>query len=393
MNNLLKKVLLPFFSFLLALISCSDNGVAGGGGIDVGNPAKVCVIDTLNKPIAGASVKILPSERWLKNIFKTGTFVADSSYTGEDGFAIFDSLPKGNYTIQVDHVSGGAFVAESAVTDSQLNITVILKKSGKISGVIHADTDVPAQIRLAHTTYSAKINSNKTFTISNIPQGVFVPFIMTTDSQWTPGLSIKVGSSLAVEREMALAFKKLLVDDFEDESTSNKLALFVKNGHIFTAAQAGSDASAEYEITSDGFTGNALKGLLIRKSMWALLGFTLGIKAEDDSLWNFSSAKSLSFQAKGEGTLNVSLESDSLDKKGFVKHYSSSVMLQPQWQNFTIKFDSLTFFNDLNPNPDIPWSEASRSIKRIEFNALQGDTVQFWLDNLTIDGVNLSNIY
>jgi hypothetical protein len=34
-----------------------------------------------------------------------------------------------------------------------------------------------------------------------------------------------------------------------------------------------------------------------------------------------------------------------------------------------------------------------RSVKRIEFNALEGDTVQFWLDNLTIDGVSFSDVY
>jgi hypothetical protein len=69
------------------------------------------------------------------------------------------------------------------------------------------------------------------------------------------------------------------------------------------------------------------------------------------------------------------------------------LLLQAEWRHVTISFDSLKFKEDLNPDPDITWEETARSIKRIEFNALENDTVRFWIDDLTIDGVDFSAVY
>lgn len=49
--------------------------------------------------------------------------------------------------------------------------------------------------------------------------------------------------------------------------------------------------------------------------------------------------------------------------------------------------------NSANPAPNISWEQAAKSIKRIEINALEGDTVQFWLDELTVEGVSFSKVY
>ena len=153
-------------------------------------------------------------------------------------------------------------------------------------------------------------------------------------------------------------------------------------------------ASAAYRIVSGGIGGgNALEGTLIRKGRRALLGFSLGVKPNGDSLWDFSSATGCSFWAKGSGKLNVSFECDTIDKMDEYKHYSADIVLQTDWQHYTLSFDSLTFYKDLNPDPDITWLESARSIKRIEFNALEKDTVQFWLDDLAIEGVDFSAVY
>jgi hypothetical protein len=173
-----------------------------------------------------------------------------------------------------------------------------------------------------------------------------------------------------------------------------KLGRFVKGSKIYTAQADNNGTIAQYQIVAEGIEGiNALKGTLIRNGAYALAGFFLGVKPDGDSLWNFSQATGLSFYAKGSGKLNVSFESDSIDKTGYYKHYSADVVLQAQWRQITIPFDSLKFYKDLNPNPDITWQESARSIKRIEFNALEGDTVQFWLDDLLVNGVNFSRVF
>ena len=93
------------------------------------------------------------------------------------------------------------------------------------------------------------------------------------------------------------------------------------------------------------------------------------------------------------GTLNISIECDTIDKMDFVKHYSANILLQPQWQLFSVSFDSLSLYADENPDPDISWNDASKTVNRIEFNALEGDTVQLWLDDLTVEGMDFSSVY
>jgi hypothetical protein len=257
-ERLRQSVAVLFFVMQALVVFCTDNALSGGGGIDVGNPAKVCVLDSLNKPVAGASVKIVPVESWFKNLFLSQSVAAESSFTGNSGYVFFDSLAEGVYTIQVDHPSGGALVAEVTLKDSQVT-TVVLKKYGSISGTVNADTGVPEKIHLVHTTYGANIDNDGTFRINKIPEGVYTPVMLGGNSQWTTGGGISVKPVQDVQFEASVAFKKLLIDDFEDTAVTGKLACFVNGGHIFTAAQANSEASGRYEIVTDVEKGKVLK--------------------------------------------------------------------------------------------------------------------------------------
>ena len=97
--------------------------------------------------------------------------------------------------------------------------------------------------------------------------------------------------------------------------------------------------------------------------------------------------------SQGSGKVNVSIESDTLDKSGYIKHYSADIQIPQDWRYITIPFDSLSIYPDDNPDPELPWSATAPSIKRIEFNALEGDTAVFWLDDLTVEGVDFSSVY
>lgn len=196
------------------------------------------------------------------------------------------------------------------------------------------------------------------------------------------------------EEKIAARNYAVLIDDFEDSGTTMKIGRFLQNSDIYTNKATNAGATANYQvIPGRPGSGNALQGILIRQGAWALVGFYLGVKPDGDSVWDFSSATGLSFYAKGTGTLNVSVESDTLDNLGFVKHYSADVTLPAQWRHIFISFDSLTFKEDLNPNTELPWKETARSIKRIEFYAFEGDTVQFRLDDVMVNGVDFSTIY
>ncbi len=396
MSGSRRLIVLLLVCFVPIVLYCTNNCISvTGGGIDIGNPAKICVVDSLDKPVTSAIVKFIPSNRWFVNVKSGKNMVSDSIRTDKSGFAVFDSLFDGTCNLQVDHPSGGAFVTDFHKTDSSYVNIVMIKKYGTISGKINSTSGKPAQIRLAGTSYSAPIDSNGSYMLTDIAQELYVPVIMAADSLWTFAGKINVGSSNISLNIEDLSFNTLLIDDFEDSGATMKIGGFLQNSRMYTNQAATIGAAVNYQVVPGGRSGsgNALQATLIRQGAWAIVGFFLGNKPDSDSLWDFSFATGLSFYAKGSGKLNVSVESDTVDKLGFCKHYSADFILPAEWQHVLISFDSLKLQEDLNPNTDLPWKETARSIKRVEFNALEGDTVQFWLDDLMVNGVDFSTIY
>jgi hypothetical protein len=390
-----QPIFLLLISFFLSVFHCADNDISdSGGGIDIGNPTKICVVDSLDKPVAGASVKIIPSGRWFASVFSGNNTVSDSVWTDKSGIVAFDSLTGGSYNLQIDHSRGGAFVTDFHAADSPMVTTIVIGKYAALSGTVSSVSGTPVQIRLAGTAYCAPIDADGSYMLANIARESCIPVIMATDEKWTFAGTIDAASLSAPVNIGGVSFDALSIDDFEDSGSTVKMSGLVHNSFIY-ANQAGSvNASVNYQVVPGGIGGGkALQGTLIRMGAWALVGFHLGVKPDGDSVWDFSAATGLSFYAKGAGKLNVSIESDTIDRMGFYKHYSADIVLPAAWQQVFISFDSLTFKDDMNPAPDISWKESARSIKRIEFNALEGDTVQFWLDDLKINGVDLSAVY
>lgn len=377
----------------LCIISCSNNGMSGGGGIDIGNPVEFCVIDTMHRSVSDARIMVISSDIWFENVFNKRNVFVDSLRTDESGYVLFDSLKSGIYNFQIDHALGGAFLFDVNIKGVNYPNEIMIRNYGTIRGKIISGSGIPDQVCIEGSAYSASVNNDGSYLLPAVAQGSFTPVVMSSDSQWAFIDVINISSLDTTVNTIEISFTDLLIDDFEDSDSTKKIGKFIEGGYIYAKHAESTGTSAGYKIVPEGVVGNALNGTLVRNGMWALVGFFIGAKPDGDSIWDFRSASGISFYAKGSGKLNVSIESDTIEKMGYYKHYSSDIVLQPQWSHFVIPFDSLTFYADHNPDPNIPWNEAARSIKRIEFNALEGDTVQLWLDNLTLDGVDFSKIY
>jgi hypothetical protein len=380
---------------LIVVLHCT-HGIAplSGGGIDIGNPAKARVVDSLGNPVVNASVRVIAADDWLKDIIGGRSVVRDSAISDNSGYIVFDSLTRGAFSLQVDHPSGGALVRNFRITDSLAVADIFIRKYGTISGTLRSGSGAPTYIRIAGSTYGAPVSENGAYTFSRIAPGSYVSIVTAANSRWTPGGALEVASGTTIADTHTVTFNALLIDDFEDSSSTMKVGRFISGSRVYAGQADNSGTSARFQIVPEGSGGaGSLKGTLIRNGAYALIGFFLGVKPPADSLWDFRAASGLSFYAKGTGKLNVSFESDTLDKRGFVKQHSMNITLPPQWRRVTIPFDSLTIYNDNNPDPDIPWEESARSIKRIEFNALEGDTIEFWLDDLTVEGLDFSKVY
>lgn len=381
-----------FSSLITGLFNCVNSGISdSGGGIDIGNPVKVSVVDSLDRPICGASVRLIRSECWYSSVFEGKSEVYDSSTTLRSGVAEFDSLDSSNFNLQIDHATGGAFIEDVTVADLKKIKTVRIRKYSAISGTIRSTSGIPSMMRIEGTAYKAAIDSNGSFVLYTSVNGMCTPVVISSDAHLMVADKINISSLNTTLNFEDVQFNTLIIDDFEDSSSTVKLNHFVKGYRIYTDETYG---SVEYQIIRGGYEStNALTGTMITNGVYCLMGFFLGIKPDGDSVWNFRSATGLSFYAKGSGKLNVSIESDSIEKMGSYKHFSADIVLQPQWQLFSIKFDTLKFKADLNLNPNITWYESAANIKKIEFNALDSDTVQFTIDNLKIIGLDLSEVY
>ncbi len=364
-----------------------------GGGLDIGNPTKICVVDSLDRPVANASVKLIPSGDWFASVFSGKPVVMDSAETDDAGIARFRPTRAKTVNVQVDHPSGAAFIRNVSCERPETLTGVTIGNYGSMSGTIYGFSGNPARIRLEGTAYTAPIAAEGTYTLPCIPGGVYSPVVMADDSRWNMGASVEViSSSAGTVYDDEISFSTFLIDDFEDTAHTGRP--FVDDRRLYTLHYDIDSAFSGYSIVPEGADGgNALKGVLVTRGAWALVGYRLGTKSDGDSLWDFGSATGISFDVKGGGTLNISFESDTIDRMGEYKHYSADVELQPGWRHLFIPFDSLGFKKDSNPDPDITWEETAHSIVRIEFNALEDDTVEFVLDNLTVEGATFSEVY
>jgi hypothetical protein len=373
------------------LFFCTPGVTDSGGGLDIGNPTEVSVVDSLNRPVKSASVKVIPSDQWIDHTLQGEDAVSRTYFTDNSGMVKLDSLDSGTYNIQVDHDNGGAFITGFTPEDSLSVLNVTIGEYGAASGTINSSSNVASLISLAGTAYNATVGTDGSYTLENIAERVFVPMVMSADSQWAIASSMSITASTSNTYDREVSFTSFMIEDFENIVNTSSVGGLLRRDGTYTKAGKG---TAEYLIVSDAYlSSNALEGLLITEGAYALVGLSIGYKPSGDSLWDFSEATGFSFYGKGSGKINVSFETDTLDKLEYIKHYSADITFTEEWQHITISFDILSFYPDDNPDPELSWKECAPSMKRIEFNALEGDTAHFWIDDLRVEGVDFSDVY
>ncbi|MCX7725455.1 MAG: carboxypeptidase-like regulatory domain-containing protein [Chitinispirillaceae bacterium] len=269
------------------------------------------------------------------------------------------------------------------------NYYIKIKKYGKIIGKINNSKERVTKVIMYGSTYSAVTDTNGSYIFSYIPEGIYSPIAcnINFDLFLLPSVKIVGGDTVAITNSN-ISFNTFTIEDFEDSISTAKIGRFLLNSRIYKAIANNKGTTVEYNIIQEGIkSSKCLKGQLIRNGAWALIGFFLGEKQEGDSLWDFTNATECSFYAKGKGKINVSFESDTIDKLGYFKHYSADVLLDSEWKLINISLDSLKLKDDGNADPPISWKESAKTIKRIEFNAIEGDTIEVWLDEIMIKGM------
>lgn len=122
---------LIFYLIILLQINCSEN-VSGGFGSETSNGmiSSIWYSDSLNKPVSGAEVKLIPNDF---NIYKDNDSLILIMITDDSGKAVFDKVPFGNYNLAAS-VNGenkkALYQNITVLKDSVYMILDTLKNSG-----------------------------------------------------------------------------------------------------------------------------------------------------------------------------------------------------------------------------------------------------------------------
>jgi len=126
------------------------------------------------------------------------------------------------------------------------------------------------------------------------------------------------------------------------------------------------------------------------------VGFNIG---DNKAVYDFSQLKKLTFWAKGRGSVWASIKTRMLDTlAGNWNHFGVKLSFPAVWTKIEIPVDSLRLIPGSPADlAGMRWPAASSSAQIIEFGVLDkftaiGETVEFWLDDIELEGVTLDEL-
>ncbi|MDG5816420.1 hypothetical protein QA601_15090 [Chitinispirillales bacterium ANBcel5] len=373
-------------------LSC-NSPLSGGNSSETTN---VAIVTQNGEPAEFAKVTFVHSD-WISKTLQGISPVIDTVKADDRGTITTGLFPEEVYNIQIDHHNSTLFIPDFSVEGKVLD-TLFLQKSASLSGAVgHSDT-VSASIHLTGTSYKSSICSEGTYLFENISPRSYSLVAKSDDGRATIIGSQLLEAGARVEaREVPLSFSGFLLDDFEDGNTKSALGEFTGGfWYSFMDTILGGNSQLQWSVEPDE-DGYALKSeiaLDTTPDAWAGIGLGL---SDCGFEFDLTALESISFRAKGTGTVRLSIESSTVDSISHWPHFGYTIDLQPQWVKYTITADSLGVLKNTEVwDSGITWKQAAQRITRIEFEASgyysETPLIEFWIDDLRIEGVTLEEI-
>jgi hypothetical protein len=206
---------------------------------------------------------------------------------------------------------------------------------------------------------------------------------------------LRIQSGVETMAALAVTADSLHLEDFSEPWPRTRLSTLTGFGSwydiIDTVAPALQHSRLERAVVDDNGNpdGPALRTRVVLDSAYAGVGLHLGRK---EGTYDFSTLRVLRFMARGRGKVRVTVESPLLDTP-LDEQFEYVVEMPPEWTAISIPVDSLRLPPGSEPAlRGVTWNQVSSGIIRIEFMVKReyttpGDSVEFWLDDLALDGV------
>lgn len=423
----MKIVAGTFLIFSLALLcdQCSPARIAGGNGSETTNGS---VVYSDGKPAAHAMVRLIDNSSWLKNVLDSHPTVIDSALANDSGLFTLAIPSNRDFVMQADATGQGT--AAGSDQFAQLGSgkwgAIVLSPCAAFHGTVEAASGIQGVVYLAQTGCVASIESNGAFAFRNIPPGIF-RVLVRQNLSGAPVFSFNSTTTCApgdtsVTDSLSADDKSVLIDDFEDRDNRTALGALVGggwweaysdsfnrgtsrlispvNGALQNFAPAiVADAAPRNNCLHVQYALGAQGPLDPHPYPYVYVGFPVGT-----GLYDFSGLDTLSFFAKGNGSVMVELIQQ---VQGVMIRAVAQTALTAAWTHVRFAPADLSVVTDWFPSlasglqdtlahlglprytaPPTQWSQMCVAINAIHFVCSGG--TECWLDDIRIHGVALT---
>jgi len=399
------------------LVSQCSRQVAGSGGTDYPNTRTLAgvVNNGSGAAVPGARVYLVENQGWLGDVVDGVSVVLDSATSDAAGqFSV--ALPqRKSWNVQIDSRLGGILARDYGDTYDTLDTTrrsFGILPYASVSGTVAADSGpAPRDLRFGGSAYVAPVNADRTYSLATMAPGDYTVVTETgAAGNLQPALAASLTAVDGTSRtglDFSASETEILVDDFSIGQQQTNLGRLIGGGWWFTANDSpdGGNSSNSFTLVSGPGTYDG-QSMLAEFALgatsggpWAILGFFVG-DGDKTITYDFSGVKSLSFWARGRGKVDVRFYTRLLDTlRGNQQTQFSYVIPVPAvWTHVTIPVDSLRIPPDcVAYRQGYTWKQVAGSMQAIDFIAEYpdnnpGDTVVLWLDNISLEGIDLATL-
>lgn len=398
----------------LLLSACGTQVSDTTSSSEVTNGVAVVVMQDATTPLAGQTVTLVHRDDWYARKAQERSVVLGQQTSDNQGVVLFDSVPFGGYSLIVEGGHGGArrsVIFEDTVHPAE---TLYLASMTAVSGSMEALSGTLDMVALAGTHYEVNANAQGAFQFPMIAgeEAEVVAILDTMGSEKapsfgrgeviTPGVNLAIGG---IRAEPAA----VLLDDFNDGDNESIVGWLTGHGtwYAYTdSTKAGNSQLLPTTAVDDMGTAMTTDGAYEGQSLHATFIMGDAISAPYGSIAcqlrenpmeyaNLKDLRRMSFRVKGKGTIRINFVSHAVDAYEPVLirgDFGVTLLLQNEWQEVSISLDSLL------PEPESPalydslrWGDVSDSIRSIVFGSWSntpGDTVELYLDDIILHGLD-----
>ena len=293
----------------------------GGGATETGNGIHVSVVSADGGPASFASVQLVRSDTWIRDLAKTGAPRVLTARADAAGKVVFDSLP-GSWAVQCDWGSQAGILAVGPGGGS-LKLQPVSRLRRFLSGT------GSGALRVVGSAWSSRVDSTGTAEMF-LPPGSFA-MAVRVDSGAVAAGTATIRPWEPLEDSVIVDPKRLILDDFSSSGSLTTFWRFAGFGNWYVVGDSSTRIWSATDPKAASFAGN----LSVRyHSADTAYGYAIaGISFVNDAgrhALELSRMDSLCFDARGTGRLSVALQEI---VGGLVSHRVSADLglLAPGW--------------------------------------------------------------